>query len=216
MKALTLWQPWATLMALGDKTIETRPPWAMRLAGLVGTDLAIHAGARRPTEAERVVGDWTVAWHPSLGEFFLDHDHREQLEEMPLGAVVAVVRVAAVLPMVTPGHVTEPCILVADPSNPFRYPASIGESGIWRWHGPHDRGANGIGWTDVTADMPYGHYEPGRVAIVTDDLRRLDEGGIPCAGHQQVWNLPADVEAQVRDALGMAAAEVMEPGRLPL
>ena len=44
MKALTLWQPWATLIMDGIKTRETRtwPPPSV----LVGDRLAIHAGRR--------------------------------------------------------------------------------------------------------------------------------------------------------------------------
>ncbi len=41
MKALSLWQPWATLMAIGAKTIETRC-WAAPLS-LIGQDVVIHA-----------------------------------------------------------------------------------------------------------------------------------------------------------------------------
>ncbi len=43
MKATTLWQPWAQLVALGVKTIETRS-WRTSYRG----PLAIHAGLRRP------------------------------------------------------------------------------------------------------------------------------------------------------------------------
>lgn len=46
MKAITLWQPWASLIADGRKTIETRPrPW--RHTGWV----AIHAGKQVDREA---------------------------------------------------------------------------------------------------------------------------------------------------------------------
>lgn len=38
MKALTIWQPWASLIAVGAKRIETRP-WSTRYRG----PLAIHA-----------------------------------------------------------------------------------------------------------------------------------------------------------------------------
>jgi hypothetical protein len=44
MKALTVWQPWATLIAIGAKPYEFRgwkPPKSM-----IGQRLAIHAGAR--------------------------------------------------------------------------------------------------------------------------------------------------------------------------
>ena len=44
MKCLTLWQPWATFIALGMKTIETRTH--DRYSWLVGKRLAIHAGKR--------------------------------------------------------------------------------------------------------------------------------------------------------------------------
>ena len=44
MRAITLWEPWATLIALGYKTIETRRH--ARFRGLVGERIAIHAGQK--------------------------------------------------------------------------------------------------------------------------------------------------------------------------
>lgn len=50
MKAITVWQPWATLIAAGAKTHEFRswpvPRW------VVGQRVAIHAGARKVRQAE--------------------------------------------------------------------------------------------------------------------------------------------------------------------
>src|SRR6267154_1758716 len=43
MKALTLWQPWASMIAFGEKRIETRC-WSTKHRGL----LAIHAAAKLP------------------------------------------------------------------------------------------------------------------------------------------------------------------------
>jgi len=43
MKALTLWQPWASLLACGAKKYETRS-WATKYRG----PIAIHAAARHP------------------------------------------------------------------------------------------------------------------------------------------------------------------------
>lgn len=43
MKALTLWQPWASLVALGHKRVETRC-WSTKYRG----PLAIHAAAKKP------------------------------------------------------------------------------------------------------------------------------------------------------------------------
>lgn len=50
MKAITIWQPWATLILEGAKPFEFRgwfPPRAF-----IGQRIAIHAGARKPNKAE--------------------------------------------------------------------------------------------------------------------------------------------------------------------
>jgi hypothetical protein len=44
MKVITLWQPWASWIARGLKTIETRTHH--RFAGLVGSRIALHAGQK--------------------------------------------------------------------------------------------------------------------------------------------------------------------------
>ncbi len=54
MKALTLWQPWATLVAIGAKTIETRS-WHTNYRGT----LAIHAG--KATSELYLAGEWPAA-----------------------------------------------------------------------------------------------------------------------------------------------------------
>jgi len=67
MKALTLWQPWATLMAIGAKRWETRS-WRMAYRG----PLAIYAAAKTPKsvvewfEKERHVRG-SDAWMMDLG-----------------------------------------------------------------------------------------------------------------------------------------------------
>jgi hypothetical protein len=43
MKALTLWQPWASLVAMGHKTVETRG-WKTDYRG----EIAIHSAAKLP------------------------------------------------------------------------------------------------------------------------------------------------------------------------
>lgn len=50
MKALTIWQPWASLIMIGAKPYEFRRWPAPR--GVVGQRIVIHAGARRPKPAE--------------------------------------------------------------------------------------------------------------------------------------------------------------------
>ena len=80
MKAITLHQPWASLIACGLKTIETRswtPPQS-----LVGQRIAIHAGKRAPDSWE---------WNDDIR---LACEHWDF--DMPLGAVVATAQLAGV------------------------------------------------------------------------------------------------------------------------
>lgn len=67
MRALSLWQPWASLIAEGHKTIETRR-WTHPPEAIVGQRLAIHAAKRWDCLAWREVWmqrgiDMTYAWH---------------------------------------------------------------------------------------------------------------------------------------------------------
>ena len=83
MKAISLHQPWASLIAVGVKTVETRtrkPP-----AGLMGQRIAIHAAKRPMKEAE--YADFTDAMN-EIGSATLDG------QEFPLGAIVATARLA--------------------------------------------------------------------------------------------------------------------------
>ncbi len=72
MKAITLIQPWATLIALGEKRIETRS-WPTNYRG----PIAIHAGKKTPED----LGD--DAFYAALSRAGLT------LEDLPRGAVVA-------------------------------------------------------------------------------------------------------------------------------
>jgi hypothetical protein len=76
MKALTLHQPWATLIAIGAKRIETRS-WETKYRGLI----AIHAAAAFPKYARRM----------------LCHPVCRTIDVLPLGAVVATARLVTVL-----------------------------------------------------------------------------------------------------------------------
>ena len=72
MKAITLHQPWASLIACGLKTIETRdwrPPRAV-----IGERIAIHAAKRQPDSWE---------WDDNI-RLAVEH-----WDDIPLGAVVA-------------------------------------------------------------------------------------------------------------------------------
>lgn len=83
MKAISLWQPWATLIAIGAKQFETRS-WYTGYRG----PLAIHAAKRKivPTEINDAI---IAALH--LEEFIT-------LNELPLGCVVCTVDLIDCIP----------------------------------------------------------------------------------------------------------------------
>lgn len=80
MRALSLWQPWGTAMALGLKRIETRH-WSTSYRG----PMVIHAAKRWTAEEREFLTDMQ-----DLGYF------PAGFTPMPLGAIVAVGRLADV------------------------------------------------------------------------------------------------------------------------
>lgn len=76
MMAITLWQPWASLIAVGLKRYETRhwPTWYRR-------KLLIHAAKRKMTQKDKVV--WALAHR--LAEI-----PEPSIDELPHGAIVAI------------------------------------------------------------------------------------------------------------------------------
>lgn len=76
MKGMSLWQPWATLVAIGAKSIETRS-WSTPYRGW----LAIHATKTDPAEARDFAR--TPLVQRTLSE-------RGFMQDLPRGAIVAV------------------------------------------------------------------------------------------------------------------------------
>ena len=82
---ITLWQPYATLIAFGIKTRETRtrkPP-----ERLIGTRIGIHAAKRPP--------DWADITHP-IREALWREGWSGRRADLPLGMVVATALLARV------------------------------------------------------------------------------------------------------------------------
>lgn len=114
MRALTLLQPWATLIAHGLKQIETRD-WGTGYRG----PLAIHASKR---------------WQPDIVEWVMRHPGAlpiraslatlgyEKLADLPLGSVLAVCDLVDCV-QVTPGNV---------PPEPERFFGDY-RPGRWAW-----------------------------------------------------------------------------------
>lgn len=82
IKAISLWQPWATLIALGVKTFETRS-WPTSYRGL----LVIHAAKTR--------SELDICTESPFREA-LSRGGYESTANLPLGAAVCVARLVAV------------------------------------------------------------------------------------------------------------------------
>lgn len=186
MKALTVAQPWASLIAHGHKTIETRPsppngpmrPDGVRgLPGLAverGERIAIHAGATGASRHTDPV-PWRALYRANGGAVW-----------PPLGAVVATAVVADALP-ISRG--------LPAPRSSESWIAVLGghrTNAYLRRRSP----VAGIIEEPVTGQLPLGDFTPGRWGWLLTDVRRIDP--VPCKGRQGVWSLPADVA----DAVG--------------
>jgi hypothetical protein len=106
IKCISLWQPWASLIALGEKKIETRH-WATPYRG----PLAIHA-AKRWTGAEAETCLDSPFWEILSEAGLIEQDHlkpgrAKPTERMPLGAIVAVVDLTDCVPTFQKGALAE-------------------------------------------------------------------------------------------------------------
>lgn len=83
MKAITIWQPWATLLVSGKKKYETRS-WATSYRG----PIAIHA-AKRPVRRtiDALVADRGAGWL-TLDYFDSLFMRPGELNQLPTGAIV--------------------------------------------------------------------------------------------------------------------------------
>lgn len=84
MKCISLWQPWATLVAIGAKKIETRS-WPIRHRG----PLAIHAAKKWTLELRALI--CLEPFRGVLARAGFDPDEIE--DRLPLGQIVGVVDV---------------------------------------------------------------------------------------------------------------------------
>lgn len=94
MKAITIWQPWASLVAIGAKPYEFRSH-ARVPASCIGQRIAIHAGMKAIPDDEILMlairlrnGDHTTGLVPHLALPFLENVYIFP-DRMPRGCVVA-------------------------------------------------------------------------------------------------------------------------------
>lgn len=167
-RVLTIRQPWATLIALGVKTIETRS-YPTKYRGPV----LIHAGAHRPEHGE-TVGDWRV-WRAEERKY----DAVSRVGElwsrlMPLGAVVAIADLADCLPIIgcdqpPPGKL----------DGKWRTFIDLPSGGLRRWYWEDedptiiDPTAHILLGLDITDQLPYGDFTDGRYGWLLTNIRPL-------------------------------------------
>jgi len=86
MQAISLTQPWAQLVVLGAKRVETRS-WPTRYRG----EIAIHASKGFPKPAKEIVQhEWIYGFALDPHGFFVDN--------LPLGAIIGTVEITDCLP----------------------------------------------------------------------------------------------------------------------
>ena len=166
MKALTLHQPFASLVAIGAKRIETRS-WSTSYRG----PLAIHASAKGP----RTEADGTKAFDAALLAAYRAGIEVEQIAPLPYGAVVATCRLVDVVPIAAKPN-GETCV-------------APGEDGVMRaWH-RFEVNAGGGGWygdPSTGEEAAFGDFTPSRYAFLLADVEPLDPP-VPAKGRQGLW-----------------------------
>jgi hypothetical protein len=175
MKAITIWQPWATLIELGVKRIETRS-WATKYRG----PIAIHAAARMP--ASGMVGDYYVRGFgrtglalegPGLPKF--RSAPRLQGHLIPRGAVVAIADLVG-------------CI----PTERLMFHETVEIDG--KDFGPMPGLLGKHGYVAVESNQrPYGDFTWGRFAWMLENIRSVDPH-VRAKGRQQIWNWDEPLE----------------------
>lgn len=180
MRALTIRQPWASLIATGAKTIETRP-WRTDYRGPV----LIHAGAHRPATFWHHHGDDDVP--PSIDRVSMSPywEWTEDVDDYtsggayrwigPLGAVVAVATLRDIYP------IHDVCDVIDTEGVPV----------VWAddhcLHVEHDE----INVDYLEDERHFGDYTGGRWAWLLDNVRPLPTP-VPAKGKQGLWR-PSDM-----------------------
>jgi hypothetical protein len=181
MLALTMHQPWASLVAAGLKRWETRskPPGGMAPKGQralpgkrlePGDRLHIHTSAHVPGYVHELLSsrhgdELRGICHQWLDDFTLT----ERDLGLPHGVIVASVRVPEALRMLPAG---------GEPLSGSERCVIIDRGDIWTWPD----------MVSITDQRELGDWRPTRWAWRLDDLEVLDEP-VPAVGRQGIWEV---------------------------
>ncbi len=181
MRGLTLTQPWASLVALEAKRIETRS-WSTPYRGPIAIHAAKGPGALGSYKAMRdLCGtqpffDALMATVPNYNEYC---DRDAIFEQLPMGAIVAVVDLYHCVP-------TED--LLSSPNGDY-------------W------GIDAQLWTLDENERAFGDYSPGRYGWLLNNVRRLDRP-IPCHGALSLWHIAPERCVSCGTAVGSDATTI--------
>lgn len=201
MKALTLYQPWATLVALGLKRIETRS-WP---CGHVGP-LAIHAAKTMPPYArEFALGPevgavlYGFGFRDTTGDTFRHRSWRLNPQTLraafPLGKVLATVEMTGCYEIVADAD--KACETRVAPFVAIDWTRGTGSTEgvvrLWRGGTVDTYGTPIKAWSGISDgiaadhESSFGDYTPGRWAWMLDGADLL-ERPVPATGRQGLWN----------------------------
>jgi len=162
MKAITLTQPWATLVAIGAKRIETRS-WSTSYRG----PLAIHAakglgpvGGKRGLMEQCAIEPFNTVLKAAGERHYAQHTSLRAMAEhpfMPLGMIVATCRLVEIYPTL-------------DRFKTLRFLD----------------GGFGDFWELTDQERAFGDYAEGRFAWLLADIEPLPEP-IPAKGALGLW-----------------------------
>lgn len=180
-KVLTLHQPWASLVSLGVKSIETRS-WSTKYRG----PLAIHAAASENWREGQRVGDWLCYRRSKTHQSRMYcRDHNPMVLPLPLGVIVATATLVDVVPMFSWAPLNGPAVwaahMIPKPGSDaprlllLRSAESAAES--LRDEGPLPAEI------DATDQLLYGDFAPGRFAWLLADVVPVDPP-VPFKGGQ--------------------------------
>ena len=210
MKALVVRQPWASLIAHGIKTIETRG-FAPRTSIEPGDQIAIVAGKAHGLPHYTLFADYSYTRSEDHGTLY-NVDCESAPIPCPLGAVVAVVTFDEALPCVEANPVN--LDLGGGPPHWNGSERLLVDGRTDRmWHVTGRKGSDGL--PEITDQLPLGDFTPGRYGWLLSNPQRLTHP-VPCPAKrpdgtrtvmQGVFTLPDDVLEQVTPQLAREGSE---------
>ncbi|RCJ20111.1 hypothetical protein A6S26_05165 [Nostoc sp. ATCC 43529] len=94
MRAISLWQPWASLIPFGLKKYETRS-WATNYRG----DLLICSAKKQSREQERIYDKILYKYQDQYPDLLIDDESVREWNDLPRGCVIAIVTLADCIQM---------------------------------------------------------------------------------------------------------------------